>query len=152
MEDIRKEADGTDEVLKDEEIRPEEAAEEMPEAPEEAEASEETVPEEDPETEEAEEISPEAAQDEEASEEPAESEAPEGSEEAAQEEGPAEEVPEKKGFFSRRKDKETAALKEKVAELEDRTRRQMAEFENFRKRTEKEKSQMFSMGEMNAIE
>ena len=31
-------------------------------------------------------------------------------------------------------------------------KRQMAEFDNFRKRTEKEKQQMFSMGERNAIE
>jgi molecular chaperone GrpE len=61
---------------------------------------------------------------------------------------------EKKGFFSRRKkgDKEKAALEEKVAALEDRVKRQMAEFENFRKRTEKEKQTMFSMGERNVIE
>ena len=40
----------------------------------------------------------------------------------------------------------------KVAELEDRTKRQMAEFENFRKRTEKEKSQMFETGAKSVIE
>ena len=44
------------------------------------------------------------------------------------------------------------ALQEKVAALEDRVLRQMAEFENFRKRTTKEKEQMFSMGEKNVIE
>ena len=44
------------------------------------------------------------------------------------------------------------ALQEKVAALEDRVLRQMAEFENFRKRTTKEKEQMFSMGERNVIE
>ena len=60
----------------------------------------------------------------------------------------------KKGFFSKRKkgDKEKAAMEEKIAGLEDRVKRQMAEFENFRKRTEKEKQTMFSMGERNVIE
>ena len=52
----------------------------------------------------------------------------------------SEEEKEGKGFFGKKKDKKVAALEEKVAELEDRTKRQMAEFENFRKRTEKEKS------------
>ena len=60
----------------------------------------------------------------------------------------------KKGFFSKRKkaDKEKAALQEKIEGLEDRVKRQMAEFENFRRRTEKEKQMMFSMGERNVIE
>ena len=44
------------------------------------------------------------------------------------------------------------ALKDKVTALEDRVLRQMAEFENFRKRTTREKEQMFSMGEKNVIE
>ena len=57
-----------------------------------------------------------------------------------------------KGFFGKKKDKKMAALEEKVAELEDRTKRQMAEFENFRKRTEKEKSQMFETGAKSVIE
>lgn len=39
-----------------------------------------------------------------------------------------------------------------VAELQDRLRRQMAEFDNFRKRTEKEKSTMYEMGAKNIIE
>ena len=59
---------------------------------------------------------------------------------------------EAKGFFGKKKDKKVAALEEKVAELEDRTKRQMAEFENFRKRTEKEKSQMFETGAKSVIE
>ena len=60
---------------------------------------------------------------------------------------------EKKGFFKRKKgDKEKKALKEKIDSLEDRVKRQMAEFDNFRKRTDKEKQQMFSMGERNVIE
>ena len=44
------------------------------------------------------------------------------------------------------------ALIEKVTALEDKVKRQMAEFDNFRKRTTKEKDQMFSMGEKNVIE
>ncbi len=61
---------------------------------------------------------------------------------------------EKKGLFGRKKkdDKEKAALQARVEELEDRTKRQMAEFENFRKRSDKEKTQMFSMGEQSVLE
>ena len=44
------------------------------------------------------------------------------------------------------------ALQDKITVLEDKVRRQMAEFDNFRKRTSKEKEQMFSMGEKNVIE
>lgn len=57
-----------------------------------------------------------------------------------------------KGFFKKKGDKEKAALKEQVAALEDRVRRQMAEFDNYRKRTDKEKESMFSMGERSVIE
>ena len=42
--------------------------------------------------------------------------------------------------------------KEKVDELEDRVKRQMAEFDNFRKRTEKEKSAMFETGAKSVVE
>ena len=41
---------------------------------------------------------------------------------------------------------------EKIEELEDRVKRQMAEFENFRKRTEKEKSSMYEMGAKSVVE
>lgn len=54
----------------------------------------------------------------------------------------------KKGFFKKKKDKKD----EQIEELTDRLKRQMAEFENFRKRTEKEKSQMFDMGAKTIIE
>lgn len=47
---------------------------------------------------------------------------------------------------------ETSKDKEKIAELEDRVKRQMAEFENFRKRTEKEKQAMFETGARSVIE
>ncbi len=54
--------------------------------------------------------------------------------------------------FGKKGDKRMEALELKNAELEDRVMRQMAEFENYRKRTEKEKSQMFEMGAKNVIE
>ncbi len=49
-------------------------------------------------------------------------------------------------------DKKHDKLKEKVNELEDKVMRQMAEFENFRKRSEKEKSAMFDMGAKSVVE
>lgn len=52
----------------------------------------------------------------------------------------------------KKKDKKQDALKEKVEELEDRVKRQMAEFDNFRKRTEKEKAAMFETGAKSVIE
>lgn len=49
-------------------------------------------------------------------------------------------------------DKEKEALKAKVEELEDKTKRQLAEFENFRNRTEKEKAQSFDRGAVSVLE
>lgn len=49
-------------------------------------------------------------------------------------------------------DKKQDALKEKIEDLEDRVKRQMAEFDNFRKRTEKEKTAMFETGAKSVIE
>ena len=58
----------------------------------------------------------------------------------------------KEGFFrKKKKDKKEEAMKTKIDELEDRVKRQMAEFDNFRKRTEKEKSSMFEMGASDMI-
>ena len=55
----------------------------------------------------------------------------------------------KKGFFHKdKKDKKD----EKIAELNDRLIRQMAEFDNFRKRTEKEKQQMYGIGAAEVVE
>lgn len=67
--------------------------------------------------------------------------------EAAPEEA-GESKEEKKGFFKKKKDPRD----EKIEELTDRVKRQMAEFENFRKRTEKEKSTMYEMGARDIIE
>lgn len=75
-------------------------------------------------------------------------------EEAAPEEEPEEdEKAAKKAKKSRFKaDKKQDALNEKINELEDRVKRQMAEFDNFRKRTDKEKNAMFETGAKSVIE
>lgn len=49
-------------------------------------------------------------------------------------------------------DKKADAMKERIDELEDKVKRQMAEFENFRKRTDKEKAAMFETGAKSVIE
>lgn len=72
----------------------------------------------------------------------------EGTEEAENTEAEPDAAEEKKGFFKKKKDKKD----EQIEELNDRVKRQMAEFENFRKRSEKEKSQMFDMGARTIIE
>lgn len=51
-----------------------------------------------------------------------------------------------------KKDKKEDAYKEQIEQLEDRVKRQMAEFENFRKRTEREKQAMFETGAKSVIE
>ena len=51
-------------------------------------------------------------------------------------------------FFKKKKDKKD----EKIEELTDRLTRQMAEFDNFRKRTEKEKANMYAIGAKDIIE
>ena len=55
-----------------------------------------------------------------------------------------------KKLFGRKNKKEKKD--EKIEELTDRLTRQMAEFDNFRKRTEKEKSQMYEIGARDIIE
>ena len=57
-----------------------------------------------------------------------------------------------KKILGKRKDKALEKLEEKLAELEDKRVRQLAEFENFRKRSEKEKSQMFEIGAKSVVE
>ncbi len=64
------------------------------------------------------------------------------------EETAKEETEEKEASAKEKKD----PLKEKVDELNDRLVRQMAEFDNFRKRTDKEKAQMFEQGQGNVLE
>ena len=81
----------------------------------------------------------EAAESGEQAEETEESEAEDG------QEAPADE---KKGFFKKKKEKKD----EQIEDLNDKLKRQMAEFDNFRKRTEKEKTQMYDMGAKSIIE
>ena len=91
-------------------------------------------------------------------EEVLEQEATQGQEEEKQETEPAkeadqqaeaaEETTDKKGFFKKKKDKKD----EQIEELNDRLKRNMAEFDNFRKRTEKEKAAMFEVGAKSVIE
>ena len=80
---------------------------------------------------------------------------------AEKSEEPKEEQPEEKAEAHEEKghkkkkdkaDKKTEELKEKVDQLQDKCMRQMAEFENFRKRSEKEKSAMFETGAKSVIE
>lgn len=91
----------------------------------------------------------------EAAEEPAAEETEEP--ETAEAEAKAEEVQEtsgngteKKGFFKKKEKKDKKD--EQIAELMDKVKRQLAEFENFRNRTEKEKSQMYAIGARDVIE
>ena len=71
----------------------------------------------------------------------------EEAEEVSEEEG-AEEGTKKSLFGKKKKDKKD----EQIEELTDRLKRQMAEFDNFRKRTEKEKTQMYEIGAKSVIE
>lgn len=54
--------------------------------------------------------------------------------------------------FGKKKEKGLDKTKERLKELEDQRIRQLAEFENFRKRSEKEKSQMFEVGAKTVVE
>ena len=78
----------------------------------------------------------------------AEEETVEEAEEAVAEEP---ETEKEKGSFFKKKEKKDKK-DEKIEELTDRVRRQMAEFDNFRKRTEKEKTQMFETGAKSIVE
>ena len=51
-----------------------------------------------------------------------------------------------------KKDKKKDKAQEKIEELEDKVKRQLAEFENFRNRSEKEKTAMFETGARSVIE
>ena len=77
------------------------------------------------------------------SQESADQAEPESAEEAVDQKS------EKKGFF---KKKEKDPRDQKIEDLTDQLKRTMAEFDNFRKRTEKEKSAMFEMGAKDILE
>lgn len=58
----------------------------------------------------------------------------------------------KKRFFGKKKDKKDKQIEDLTAQLDDLRKRNLAEFENFRKRTDKEKSTMFDMGAKSVLE
>ena len=58
----------------------------------------------------------------------------------------------KKRFFGKKKDKKDKQIEDLTAQLDDLRKRNLAEFENFRKRTEKEKSTMLDMGAKSVVE
>lgn len=90
---------------------------------------------------------------EEVEEENAEEESTEGSEEEAPGEEDSKSWAEKRAAKKQAKqDKKADAYKEQIEQLEDKVKRQLAEFENFRNRTEKEKSAMFETGAKSVIE
>ncbi len=69
---------------------------------------------------------------------------------SSNENGSSETKEKKKSLF--KKDKKKDKKDQQIEELNDRLLRNMAEFENFRKRTEREKAQMFEMGAKDIIE
>lgn len=78
-------------------------------------------------------------------------EAQQPKEEAAAEEAKPDEGKTKTSFFGKKK-KEKDKLEQKVEELTDQLKRNMAEFDNFRKRTEKEKASMYVIGARDIVE
>ena len=79
-----------------------------------------------------------------------EAEDAEDTEDSSSEDDDADKTEEKEGIFKKKKKKDKKD--EQIEDLTDRLKRQMAEFENFRKRTEKEKTQMFDMGAKTIVE
>lgn len=78
-------------------------------------------------------------------------ETPETAQEEAKTEGAEKADKKKKKFGKEKVDKEKEALKEQNAVLEDKVKRQLAEFENFRNRTEKEKAASYDNGVASAL-
>lgn len=76
-------------------------------------------------------------------------------EETQADEKPEKEEKEKGRFFrntrAEKAEKELKAKEEQVASLTDRLQRQMAEFDNYRKRTDKEKAAQFDMGARDVV-
>ena len=92
----------------------------------------------------------EAVENAEAMAEEAEADVAEASKENTSEESSKEEKEGKKPF--KKKEKKKDKRDEQIEQLTDRVTRQMAEFENFRRRTEQEKAQMFGNGAKAIIE
>ena len=98
---------------------------------------------------------PEKAAEEEAEAEQTESETAEAAEGETAKDGSKEPAAKQEGkekkFFGKKKEKKDKK-DEKIEELTDRLTRQMAEFDNYRKRTEKEKASMYVIGAKDVIE
>lgn len=114
-------------------------------AAESAEEETETVEEVIEEEETAEEISPEDSSGEDSSGE-------DSSREASEEESVMSRAEKKAAKKQAKHDKKAEAYKEQIEQLEDKVKRQLAEFENFRNRSEKEKQAMFETGAKSVIE
>ncbi len=71
---------------------------------------------------------------------------------SAEDNGGSEEEKKKNLFKKKEKKEKKDKSAEQIAELNDKIKRQMAEFDNFRKRTEREKAQMFEIGAKSVIE
>ena len=80
------------------------------------------------------------------------SEEEEDPEEADEEDSPDSDEEDRKKSLFRKKEKKKDKSAEQIADLNDKLRRQMAEFDNFRKRTEREKSQMYEIGAKSVVE
>ena len=80
------------------------------------------------------------------------SDAEELKEEETEDEEPVSKEDKKAAKKQAKLNKKEDSYKEKIDQLEDRVKRQMAEFENFRNRTDKEKSQMYAVGAKDVIE
>lgn len=76
----------------------------------------------------------------------------EGAGEASGEEAPMSRAEKKAAKKQAKQDKKSDVYKEQITQLEDRVKRQLAEFENFRNRSEKEKQAMFETGAKSVIE
>ncbi|MCM1063029.1 MAG: nucleotide exchange factor GrpE [Eubacterium sp.] len=74
------------------------------------------------------------------------------SEETSKEEAPMSRAEKKAAKKQAKHDKKADAYKEQIEQLEDKVKRQLAEFENFRNRSEKEKHAMFETGAKSVIE
>ncbi len=94
------------------------------------------------------------AVEEEDSERPETEESEENEDEKESEEEASDEKPKDgdkvKSFFKKKEKKDKK--EELIEQLQDRVKRQMAEFENFRKRSDKEKSRMYDMGAASMLE
>ncbi len=142
--------EGADEIKKEEAEakKAEEAAEEAADTEETETAETEeagAAKTEEPESDESAETEEEEAQEDEDDADPEEA-----SEEDADE--PADDADDKKDKRSRRQRRKDDKKDEQIRELQDKYKRQIAEFDNFRKRTEKEKSMMYAMGAKDVLE